>query len=158
MSRKRIVHHPKGMAFIYQKLNGLRPYKTLPHQLCTHKVRSIASLGRTHDVVGTIPRRHGPITLPESSLGRLEFPHPSRRRPPPPGGPGVVGSTRAPRRDPRKGSGEYDSVVGTCRRRRAPEPPPVPALRAGVSLKDMPHPHTSTDDPGVTQGCRSRRG
>merc|ERR1712185_695898 len=60
MSRKRIVHHPKGMAFIYQKLNGLRPYKTLPHQLCTHKVRPIASSGRTHDVVGTIPPRHGP--------------------------------------------------------------------------------------------------
>merc|ERR1712185_813548 len=59
MSRKRIVHHPKGMAFIYQKLNGLRPYKTLPHKLCTHKVRPIASSGRTHDVVGTSRRRDG---------------------------------------------------------------------------------------------------
>ena len=74
----------------------------------------------------------------------------------------MVGSTRVPRRDPRKGSGEYDSVVGTCRRRRAPEPPPVPALRAGASLKDMPHPHASTDDPGgfpgMSESTRLTRG
>ena len=65
--RKRNCSSPKRNGFIYCtiyctiEVNGLRPYKTLPHQLRTHKVRHITSSGRTHDVVAPMlpfPRAH----------------------------------------------------------------------------------------------------
>ena len=130
--RKRNCSSPKRNGFIYCtiyctiRVNGLRPYKSLPHQLITHKViLQYCTIYCTIHIAQYILRNTycaidctilGPCPCPSPLEGvggpkGSTHPHPPSRAPR--DNRRASGSTRYPRRDPRKkGLGSEHVAIG----------------------------------------------